>query len=403
MMTKLFSALTTIPFALFLAAWVIFSLDLTPPAVLSAFGAASVINFPFILILLGMLLSWWFNRSRVFFILTALTLGQWGLTYLAAGLDSHFFHQIIYPLMSLLIPLNIMIFSLLRERGIFTVWGMFPLGGIAVQALFATMLILTRDPDLMLPVSQPFLPAALIPATPLPQTALAALALAQLVVFVRLGSRPSHVDQAFFSLIPALAAALHFRESPSSALIFFTCAALMLIIAVIQDSYSMAYLDELTGLPARRALREEMLKLSGHYVIAMLDIDFFKKFNDTYGHDVGDDVLRLVASVMKQVAGGGKAFRYGGEEFTVVFPGKTLAESIPHLEELREKIAKTPYTSRPKNSKKKSAGKRLFVTISIGVAEKNEKTRGSTADEIIKKADKALYRAKQKGRNCVSK
>jgi len=72
------------------------------------------------------------------------------------------------------------------------------------------------------------------------------------------------------------------------------------------------------------------------YVIAMLDVDHFKSFNDTYGHDVGDQVLKMVAAKINGVKGGGKPFRYGGEEFTVIFPRRRLAEAIPHLEEVRK-------------------------------------------------------------------
>lgn len=86
----------------------------------------------------------------------------------------------------------------------------------------------------------------------------------------------------------------------------------------------MAYQDELTSLPGRRALKEYLLKLGSEYTIAMFDIDHFKKFNDTHGHDVGDQVLRMVASKLATVSGRGKSFRYGGEEFTLVFSEKSL-------------------------------------------------------------------------------
>jgi diguanylate cyclase (GGDEF)-like protein len=181
-------------------------------------------------------------------------------------------------------------------------------------------------------------------------------------------------------------------------------AGLILIIGVVEASYFMAYRDELTGIPARRALKESMMKLGGKYAIAMIDIDLFKKFNDTYGHDAGDEVLRMVASSLGQVTGGGKAFRFGGEEFTILFANKTKDEVIPHLEELRKDIAKQKHTYRKKkkvNGKDKTVTKQLGVTISIGVAEKNENCK--TADEVLKAADKALYKAKKNGRNCTCK
>ena len=141
-------------------------------------------------------------------------------------------------------------------------------------------------------------------------------------------------------VIISIFTALFFINDKISFSIFLSAAGLMLIIGIIEDSYSMAYLDELTGIPSRRALRENLMKLGNKYVIAMIDIDFFKKFNDKYGHDVGDDVLKLVASNLVKVTGGGKAFRYGGEEFTILFPGKSINDVIPHLENLREQVSK---------------------------------------------------------------
>ncbi len=140
----------------------------------------------------------------------------------------------------------------------------------------------------------------------------------------------------------------------------------------------------------------------------MLDVDHFKKFNDTYGHDVGDQVLRMVASRMDRVSGGGKPFRFGGEEFTVLFPGKNREEAIPHLDALRASIQETGFVVRgknrprrkPKHPPRAKSGKRVRVTISIGVADRTEKT--PNPDMVIKAADEALYRAKQGGRNQVS-
>ncbi|MDP0971523.1 diguanylate cyclase, partial [Klebsiella pneumoniae] len=85
-----------------------------------------------------------------------------------------------------------------------------------------------------------------------------------------------------------------------------------------------AFRDELTGLPGRRALNERTQRLGRNYVLAITDVDHIKRFNDTHGHDVGDQVLRLVASKLSKVNGGGRAYRYGGEEFAVVFAGKSL-------------------------------------------------------------------------------
>nr|EPB95745.1 diguanylate cyclase [Pseudomonas plecoglossicida NB2011] len=190
------------------------------------------------------------------------------------------------------------------------------------------------------------------------------------------------------------------------------CSQVMLMIAaaVSHEAYQMAFRDELTGLPGRRALNERMQRLGRSYVIAMTDVDHFKKFNDTHGHDVGDQVLRLVASRLSKVTGGGRAYRYGGEEFALVFAGKTAEECVPHVEAVREMIANYVMQLRDQNNRPQddSTGRQrrggngagtVSVTISIGVAERQADHRNP--EEVLKSADQALYNAKGAGRNCV--
>jgi PleD family two-component response regulator len=148
----------------------------------------------------------------------------------------------------------------------------------------------------------------------------------------------------------------------------------------------------------------------------MLDVDHFKKFNDTHGHDVGDQVLQMVASQIKKVQGGGKAYRYGGEEFTVVFNNKSEEDAVYFLDQVRKSIEdyemvirqqeRAPDAADDQGSKKsrkrgsyRNADKKVSVTISIGVCERG---RGEQPDQILKKADEALYRAKKGGRNRVA-
>jgi len=204
------------------------------------------------------------------------------------------------------------------------------------------------------------------------------------------------------------------QASPLFIAIILSSLSIVVILSVILDSHDMAYRDELTALPSRRALNQLLLSLGRKYTIAMMDIDHFKKFNDTHGHDVGDEVLRMVASKIARVTGGGKPFRYGGEEFTVVFPGKSPDQVEAHLDALRQVIGNYQMTVRAqKRSKDDKKGKdkrgkskalnsgKLSVTISIGLAERQGSIK--TPQQVLKAADEALYRAKKAGRNCVSR
>ncbi|NVK54271.1 MAG: GGDEF domain-containing protein [Alteromonadaceae bacterium] len=188
--------------------------------------------------------------------------------------------------------------------------------------------------------------------------------------------------------------------------------ALFTLTVVLLNSHKMAFKDELTEIASRRALMHFSQSLFSHYTVVMADVDHFKSFNDKYGHDVGDQVLKMVAQQLNRVGKGGKAFRYGGEEFTLIFPGKSPEQVIETVDALRESIAQYPLVirqpDRPKRkpkagaqakpTKPTSSRKTVNVTMSFGVAVKNKQ---NSFDQAMKQADVALYKAKKAGRNNV--
>jgi diguanylate cyclase (GGDEF)-like protein len=113
----------------------------------------------------------------------------------------------------------------------------------------------------------------------------------------------------------------------------------------------------------------------------------------------------MVATKLAHVEGGGRAYRYGGEEFAILFPGRTVEETVPYLETVREAVADTAFTirGRIRAQRKRAKGARrrrqASITISIGVAQRD--SRRGAADQVIRAADQALYRAKEEGRNRV--
>ncbi|MFB6357056.1 MAG: GGDEF domain-containing protein, partial [bacterium] len=134
----------------------------------------------------------------------------------------------------------------------------------------------------------------------------------------------------------------------------------------------------------------------GIYTIAMIDIDKFKDFNDTYGHDSGDVVLKQVARLLESNASG-TVYRFGGEEFTIVYPGYGLEEVEEELEQLRKVIANNKVEVTRKSNRATKLLERK-VTVSIGAAEREE---DDTAEEVLNRADNALFKAKDEGRNTV--
>lgn len=365
---------------------------------------------PYLCAALGIFLAVHFHRGRPFFVLLILTLFYWSTRTLLAdgprGLAGHGS----FLAFSLLLPVNITLFAFMRERGILTVTGRLRLLFLAGQGVVASWLFRFRLADIEPLATRKLFPLPLLDSLAVSQPALILTLLCFLLLAVRTVRRQSPIDSGFLGTLVALFIACNWLATRDAATAFCTAGALIVTLSVLQDSYNMAFRDDLTGLASRRALNESLHGLGRRYAIAMVDVDHFKKFNDTYGHDVGDQVLKMVARKMMGVRGGGRPFRYGGEEFTIIFPRRRAADTVPHLEELRTSIAEYRLfirsTDRPKETRQGkenrgsgSDGTHVSVTVSIGVAENGE-GQGTPA-EVIKAADKALYKAKNKGRNQV--
>jgi len=354
--------------------------------------------YPYAMFGAGLLLGWRFHRSRLLFALLVLALVDRSLLAFVA---SHGFTRdhVAFQAIAFLLPLNLAALSLTAERGVFTAPGLVRLGIILGQV--ALVAILQRGAP---GAAAALLHARLLPPSWFAWTPLADPALLAFLVAAGLTGRSF-----CWSLLPAFLGLSAARAGNAGfSTFYFATSALILIIAVVEASYHMAYQDSLTALPARRALNEALLRLGSQYTIGMVDVDHFKRINDSHGHDVGDQVLKMVAAKLAQVGGGGRAYRYGGEEFAVLFPGKGAEECLPELEALRQVVEDATFIlrSRIRSKRKKEKilaergpGKRVPVTVSIGVAERDN--RHSKPDQVVKAADRALYRAKDGGRNQV--
>jgi GGDEF domain-containing protein len=386
---------------------------------LSPADTALAAHAPVVVLTLGALLAAAFQRGRIFFALVTLAVAWFAYRgYLNRGLAG-LSARAVFASLCFFVPLNLAALALTRERGILNLHGLLRAGIIALECGAAAWLAAAGNRETIAWLYQS-LTTALPVGSRMPQAALL-LTAAGIATAIGLWWRSrSAIDLAFAGAILAWAFAaqgLLQREWP---IVFVAAAALILAVAVLQDVYRMAFRDELTGLPARRALNEHLARLGRRYVIAVLDIDHFKKFNDTHGHDVGDQVLKMVATRIERVRGGGVAYRFGGEEFVIVFSGAAAAQALPHLDALRIDVAnhglmlrtserppQSPARANARPLKPRAArpppagGKKLSVTVSIGVAERSDKLASSAA--VLTAADKALYRAKRAGRNRISR
>jgi diguanylate cyclase (GGDEF)-like protein len=384
----------------------------------SVLPAVGFLNYA--LLVVGLLLAWRFHSSRAFFALLALLLAQEAIFFSSGG------HvpvagpgRAAFDAISLLLPLNFILISLMSESGL----AMAQITPMATVLLVQSVSVAVFCRDNQATVAHTSHHA--VSSLPLPDYAWMAFAAATLLLLIRFFWLRKPLDSGLLWSMAAFFVALHFGGVGRIATTYFAVAGFALSLSIVETSYLLAYHDELTSLPSRRAFNDFIGNLQVPYSVAMVDIDHFKRCNDTYGHDTGDQVLQLVASRLAAVTGGGQAFRCGGEEFAIVFRGRTTGDVVDHLERLRSRIEASSFLMRSGPDRRHTARgpdrrnlkgrakaghvirrlanvqstKQISVTVSIGVATGAE--ADAAPEAVIQAADKALYRAKSAGRNRI--
>ena len=359
----------------------------------------------FVFLLIAIALSVYFNKSKLFVLLLFplfLTLCLAFPTTLFSKLSvTAFWH--IAPLMT---ALGYLLVYIPQERGLFSSFGALRTSiGLAILVM-GYLGLKYFSPALQQALDTPILHVSLQGISKASDFIFIISLIALLFIFLISLLFEIQSQKAPFWMLIAQSIPLLFLQESNYFVLFCLVASLIAIAALVHDAYRMAYIDTLTTIPSRRALEERFLRLGSNYILAMVDIDFFKKFNDTFGHDIGDDVLKLVAKELSHVKNGGKAYRYGGEEFTILFSGKKKEECIMALEEIREHIFRRGFVIRDKNRpektpkaiQKSTSVKKERLSVSIGVA---LSVKGKTPQDVLKRADDALYKAKESGRNCL--
>jgi diguanylate cyclase (GGDEF)-like protein len=364
---------------------------------------------PYLVLALGAAFALRFNRGRALILLASLLAAYAGYDY-AQGLGG-FAEKAVYTALVVLVPLNALVAMTLPERGVVYHGSYRWLVLLAAEALLILWIAAAGRSALSGLAWQGVLDHWLLRSPPTPLVGRLLFGAAFAVAVWRAWPKHTPLDLGLAAALVAYFIAAEWATQPAVFAAFMSASGAVVLVAFVQESHRLAFRDELTGLPGRRALEEQLRALGPRYTIAMIDVDHFKKFNDTHGHDVGDQVLRLVAARLAEVGGGGMAFRYGGEEFSVLFPERGLKEALPFLESTREAVERYRMAVRSdERPRRQEAGirrrgeaaptKLLSVTVSMGAAEP-EVERQPPA-QVLKAADEALYRAKQGGRNRVS-
>lgn len=354
-----------------------------------------------VLAVLLVVLAWRFRQGRLAVAALAIALANFFVRGPLAGDAAGPAHTTL----AIFLPITLAVLALIPERPINKPLILALIGGLGVQAL-----VIGGIGGLVPAVTEVGMFQSLGRFFSAPDLARLVFLIAGAFIGLAFAARRGTFEGSLLWVTAASAIALLGTRGPHAATLALISAQLVLLLGLVEDSYRLAYHDELTGLQSRRALEEALRALDGTYAIAMVDVDHFKKFNDRHGHAAGDQALRMVASELQAVGGGGRAYRYGGEEFAILFPGATPASAHEHLENVREAIAGRKFALRaPDRPRKKpnpprkpsKTPRHITVSVSIGVA--GQSAARVTGDAVLRAADRALYRAKSKGRNRVVK
>jgi diguanylate cyclase (GGDEF)-like protein len=365
-------------------------------------------KLPYILCAFACVIAHIYNRSRLLIIAIIVGGSYWLIqNHLQYSLDepATYFR---YTLLCILVPANLLLMMLMPEKGL---WNKVSISLLVIPLAIGLSIHFYQPSEQLLLGLNQLLP--LRPADGYTMSIGASVVFAAFVVsgLVVLWLKNGETEAAAIASILAVFITLAFFSKPLISTTLFSTAGLILIISLLMRSRELAFIDELSGLPGRRAFNEKLNNLGHTYSIAMIDIDHFKKFNDKYGHSVGDDVLKMVAALIGKNKGNGTAYRYGGEEFSIVYNGRNIEQCHQQLDILRQLIAEYLLVIRDDKVRKKTAHQQtpkrgasrttagVNVTISIGISERSDKY--DTPEEVLQAADKALYKAKQAGRNRV--
>jgi diguanylate cyclase (GGDEF)-like protein len=366
--------------------------------------------FPYIVLGFGLFFGWYLSSSRLIISLLVLSLADRAVTHFPpTDPDPTSADRMIFAATTFLLPLNLLAFSLIKEEAISTWRGVLRLPLVLIQPFLVLWLSLPEQAGLTLALQQSLLPMLKTDWSMLPQPALIAFCGAVLLIGMRFALERNPLDGgALWALIAAFTAfqGLRYGWSPTN---FLAAAGLILFLTLVQASHHRIYRDDLTGVFGKLAYEEAVGSLGKKYVLAVVGIDQLKQYGNQHGKPVSEQLLRLLAPKISTAAGSGQVYRLAGEEFTVLFPGKTATETLVTLEAIRKAVEQTPLYLRGRDRvwqgspvlPLRSGDEELPVTASIGLAEAGGPR--SSLSLTTKAAYRALYEAKGEGGNLVKR
>ena len=369
--------------------------------------AATTGLYPPVVYGVGLFLAWRFRRSRV----AAVLLGLFMMDVLLRPSNASMEPGVgsVWDASGVLLLFLMPVVAAMKDRGVLSRRGLIQVT-IILGGLAAGLMVWAVRPEFLSWTWQSFLPWDL-----------SGLRLSDAMLIVGLFAllltgglavwRGHRLEKGFFWIAVALLFALGGGPGSVESTVFLTMAALILVVNVLEKSYALSLHDNVTHLPARRAMRREIRRAGFSYALALVSVDHFKTLHDRYGRDASDRVVKKIAKDLRRVGRHARVFRYSGENFALVFPGKGRNEVLGDLEDLRADIEDFRFAMSPRASGNgKGEGAKYpsvwwSLTVTVGMAECEEKSGwwSTKYGAINRAARRALHRGQKAGGNTVSK
>ena len=354
----------------------------------------------------GFMLSWHFRRSRAAAVLLGLFMMDMLLrpsnAALALGGGS------VWDASGVLLLFLVVAVAAMRDRGVRSPRG-FTQVAIVLAGLVGGLLLWAVRPEFLSWTWRPFLPWDL-GGSGLSDAVLVTGLFALLVTGGLALARGHRLDKAFFWIVLVVPLALRGGSESVESSIYLTMAGFILIVNVLEKSYSFSARDDVTGLPTRRALRREIKRAGSRYALAFVGVDRYYDLYDRHGRDASDRVIKKVAVHLGESDRRGRAFRFNNHDFAIVYAGKGRNDVLDDLESLRARVEDFRFSLRPSAKGTGEAGAphypavRWPLTVSVGVADRaGKKGLSARYGAIARSARGALSRGRKAGGNIVSK
>lgn len=361
-----------------------------------------------VVLLLGVFLGWYHRRSAVVFGFVLLSVSGATLWWLARHeLLAGAVGRAVIGVLAVLLPLNLAAYSALPERAVTAVRALARLLPILAQVAAGGLIVRAGLPTLTEWLDRRWLDGRWTDWTTVPQLGVAAFAGAMFFVAFRYILQRDPIAVGFLWALSSAFLALHGIAREWDPVAFFATGGWILVGSLLEATCRWATHDRVTDLPERDVLNKLLHRLGSPHFLAIVRVDHFARIRSVFGREVSDQVLRMVASQLQRTPGE-MVFRYGKDEFAVLFEGLSAAQAVPHLEHVRRMVASYGFVVRGPGRRRseptaaaRPAGPRVVVnvTVSIGAAEReSHKVRPR---HVIRAAHEALRVAIEGGRNQV--